>query len=199
MKQGNSLKIHSSYWGTVFDGATDELPLSEGIVGQVAATGQPIRINDVTASYASMEATKGVRSELCVPIRVNEKIIGVFNIESRKVNAFAEEDERVLNTIAGTLGTAIARIRLLHTEQKRRREAESLREATSALTRTIELEKLYDIILESLAKLVSYTSASIEVVDLEQAEIVASRGLPEGYEFLGKKYGFRPGKWGCAN
>jgi PAS domain S-box-containing protein len=195
---GNSLKVHSSYWGTIFDDATNELPLSGGIVGQVATTGQPIRTNDVAHHPAYVETTQGIQSELCVPIRVNEKIIGVFNIESRKINAFAEEDERVLNTIAGTLGTAIARIRLLNTEQKRRQEAENLREATSALTSTIEVEKLFDIILESLAKLVSYTSASIEVIALEEAEIVAARGLPEHHEFLGKKYGFRPEKWGVA-
>jgi PAS domain S-box-containing protein len=193
---GTSLKVHPSYWGKILDGATDELPLSRGIIGQVAATGQPIRINDVAHHTAYVETTSGIKSELCVPIRVNDRIIGVFNVESRKINAFAEEDERVLNTIAGTLGTAIARIRLLNTEQKRRQEAENLREATSALTRTIELDELFDIILESLAKLVSYTSASIEVVDLEQAEIVASRGLPERHEYIGKKYRFRPGKWG---
>ncbi len=193
---GTSLKIHSSYWGTIFDGASGELPLSRGIIGQVAATGQPIRSNDISQHTAYVEATRGIKSELCVPIRVNEKIIGVFNVESRTINAFADEDERVLNTISGTLGTAIARIRLLNTERKRRQEAESLREATSALTRTIELEKLFDIILESLAKLVSYTSASIEVIDVEQIEIVASRGLPDHNEFLGKKYGFRPKKWG---
>ncbi len=195
---GDSLKIHSSYWGTLFDGATDELPVSAGIIGQVACTGQPVRANDVAHHPAYIEVTGGIQSELCVPIRVSEKIIGVFNIESRKIDAFEEEDERVLSTIAGTLGTAIARIRLLNTEQKRRQEAENLREATAALTKTIELDRLFDIILESLSKLVSYTSASIEVVDLEQAEIVASRGLPEGYQFLGKKYGFRPEQLGVG-
>ncbi len=82
------------------------------------------------------------------------------------LNAFDEEDERVLNTIAGSLGTAIARIRSLFTEQKRLEEAENLREATAAITRTIELDKLYDVILESLSKLVPFTSASIELIDL---------------------------------
>jgi PAS domain S-box-containing protein len=193
---GTSLKVHPSYWGVVFDGVAGELPLSRGIIGLVASTGQPVRSNDISKHAAYIEASEDIKSELCVPIRVNEKIIGVFNVESRTLNAFADEDERVLNTVAGTLGTAIARIRLLNTEQKRRQEAESLREATSALTRTIELEKLFDIILESLAKLVSYTSASIEVIDLEQVEIVASRGLPNHKEYLGKKLGFRPEKWG---
>ena len=88
---GGTLKSHPSYWGinTLY-----ELPLSLGITGQVATTGQPIRINDVTQHPAYIETTPGVRAELCVPIRVNEKIIGVFNVESRKMDAFDEEDER---------------------------------------------------------------------------------------------------------
>ncbi len=191
----NTLKSHSSYWGINFESAWYELPLSLGISGQVVVTGRSIRTNDVTQHPAYIETTSGVRAELCVPIRVNEKIIGVFNVESRKINAFDEEDERVLNTIAGTLGTAIARIRSLVTEQKRREEAENLREATGAITRTIELEKLFVVILESLSKLVPFTSASIELIDREHIEIVAAYGLPEPFRFIGKKYRFQPEKW----
>ena len=189
---GGTLKSHPSYWGinTLY-----ELPLSLGITGQVATTGQPIRINDVTQHPAYIETTPGVRAELCVPIRVNEKIIGVFNVESRKMDAFDEEDERVMNTIAGALGTAIARIRSLITEQNRRKEAEDLREATAALTKTIELDKLFDIILESLSKLVPFKSASIELFEMGQVEIVAARGLPEQPQFIGKKYKFQSEKW----
>ena len=158
--------------------------------GLVAATGHPIRSNDVLLHPAYIETTPGVRAELCVPILVNEKIIGVFNVESRKLNAFDEEDERVLNTIAGTLGTAIARIRSLITEQKRREEAVNLREATAAITRTIELDSLFDIILESLSRLVSFNSASIELIDREQVEIVAASGLPRSFNILVKSIDF---------
>ncbi len=193
---GNSLTAHSSYWGAYPDHPAEERPLSVGVSGEVAASGNPIRIDDVTKHPAYVEATPGVRSELCVPIRVNEKVIGVFNVESRKVQAFDEEDQRVLTTVAGTLGTAIQRIRLLVTEQKRRQEAENLREATAALTRTIEIDKLYEIILESLSWLVPYTSASIELVDQGQTEIAAARGMPGAPQLLGRRYAVRLGKWG---
>ncbi len=195
-ESGTALRPDPSYWGATFGTEIKEMPLSVGITGRVAASGIATRVDDVSQSAAYVEATAGIRSELCVPIRVNEKIIGVFNAESRRPAAFDEDDNRLLTTIAGTLGTAIERMRLLGSEQKQRREAETLREATAALTTTIELPELYKIILDALSKLVSYTSASIELIDRADAEIVAARGLPEKLGFVGRKYAARPDEWG---
>ncbi len=193
---GTGLRPDRSYWGA--DAATSlaELPLAVGITGQVASTGIPARVANVSSDPVYIEATSGVSSELCVPIRVNERIIGVFNAESRKSGAFSEEDERLLTTIAGTLGNAIERMRLLANEQKQRVEAQNLREATAALTTTIELDRLYGIILESLSKLVSYRSASIELIEDDYAQIVAGRGLPENHPIVGHRYSSDPARWG---
>jgi PAS domain S-box-containing protein len=195
-ENSTALRPDGSYWGASFGNSHAEMPLSVGVTGQVAATGLSLRVADVSQSAAYIEATPGIRSEVCVPIRVNEKIIGVLNAESRKLAAFDEDDERLLSTIAGTLGTAIERIRLLANEQKQRREAENLRFATAALTTTIELDSLYEIILEALSKLAPYTSASVELISGEHAEIVAARGLPDDQKFVGHKYLSWPAKWG---
>ena len=69
-------------------------------------------------------------------------IIGVLNAESVHRNAFSIADERLFNTIAGNLGLAIERIRLFNTEKQRRFEAELLREATTAMTTSLELDTL---------------------------------------------------------
>ena len=135
-ESGTALRPDRSYWGATFGTEFKEMPLSVGVTGHVASTGIAARIDDVAQCEVYVEATTGVRSELCVPIRVNEKIIGVFNAESKKPAAFDEDDDRLLKTIAGTLGTAIARMRLLTQEQKQRLEAENLRDATAALTTT---------------------------------------------------------------
>ncbi len=193
---GTALRPDRSYWGASFGTKYGEMPLSVGITGQVASTGRPARVPDVSRSPEYVEATPGIRSEVCVPIRVNEKIIGVLNAESRKLNAFAEEDERLLTTIAGTLGNAIERLRLLANEKKQRLEAENLRDATSALTTTIELEQLFEIILDALAKLVPYTSASIELVEGSQALLAAARGLPKELKLVGQHQLLDVAKWG---
>jgi PAS domain S-box-containing protein len=193
---GTALRPDPSYWGASFGSTKSEMPFSVGITGKVASSGRPDRVVDVGQSSAYVEATPGIHSELCVPIRVNERIIGVFNAESKKLGAFDEEDERLLTTIAGTLGNAIERMRLLTNEQKRRLEAEALREATGELTTTIELDRLFTIILDALSKLVTYTSASIELIDDGHGQVVAARGLPGSQSLIGRRYLSDPGKWG---
>ncbi|HEX8918254.1 MAG TPA: PAS domain S-box protein, partial [Chloroflexota bacterium] len=192
---GTALRPDPSYWGASSAASRDEMPLSVGLTGQVASTGQLVRVADVRDNPAYVEAAPGIQSELSVPIRVNEKIIGVFNAESRKSGAFDEEDERLLLTIAGMLGNTIERLRLLATEQKQRMEAENLREATAALTTTVELDRLFEIILEALSRLVPYRSASIELVQDSLPQVVAARGLPADQVSIGRASFANPGQW----
>jgi PAS domain S-box-containing protein len=187
-ESGSQLTPHASYWGAAYPESRRPVAMSEGVIGSAAASGKPVRINDVTQETGRGAASSGIRSELCVPIRLNECIIGVFNVESRKLSAFDAKDERVLTTIADTLGSAIERIRLLTTEQHRRQEAELLREATAALTRTLDLERLFNIILKSLAALMPYSTACIELIDDDQSEIVAAEGTPESRQLVGRRY-----------
>lgn len=179
---------HPSYWGASFPEARRPIRVSEGIIGTVAASGQSACIPDVAREAGFVATSIGIRSELCVPIRLGERIIGVFNVESRMPGAFDAKDERVLATIADTLGSAIERIRLLATEQRRHQESERLREATAALTRTLDLQRLFQIILRSLGSLLPYATACIELVNDGQVEIVAADGAPECHQLVGRKF-----------
>ncbi|HUW95441.1 MAG TPA: GAF domain-containing protein, partial [Anaerolineae bacterium] len=66
----------------------------EGITAWVAATGRPLLAPDVTKEprFLFYPASPETRSELAVPLRTKEGIIGVLNVESDQVNAFDESD-----------------------------------------------------------------------------------------------------------
>jgi signal transduction histidine kinase len=118
--------------GRVVDGIS--MPLSDGITGAVAMTGVPLRVDDVTKEprYACVEVT--TRSELCVPLRVLDEVIGVLNVESRQVGAFGEEDVVVLTAVADHLAQAVANARLYaQVTQKNRQLADSERNKTELL------------------------------------------------------------------
>lgn len=187
-EQGDKLYPHPSYVGANVANWKDGAPLALGVTGKSVRLGIPIRLGDVTQEPAFIEIATGIRSELCVPIRVNKKIIGVLNVESRKRNAFDEEDEQFLQTVAGTLGTALEKARLYENERKRRIEAETLREATASLSAHIELDPLLDQILTSAQQLVSYDSASIFLeTGAGEMEIVAAKGFPPELRLIGKR------------
>jgi len=188
------LKPHSSYRGTDSKNLDRYIPLGIGVTGKVASTGKSIRAGDISLEPAYYETTSGIRSELCVPISNGATIIGALNVESRQPNAFTRTDERLLNTIAGGMAKAIERIQLFELEQKRREQAEVLRETTGQLTSFFETEKIFENIFNSLEKLIGYDSASIEVINGGYFEIIAGRNIPA--ELIGKKYLSDFEKWG---
>jgi len=195
-RSSSTLWPHFSYRGISAEALSRGYPLTQGLCGQVITTRRAIRIGDISKEAAYLAVTPGIQSELCVPIHSGEQVFGALNVESRQADAFTEDDERLLVTIAGGLATAIERFQLFEAQLHRRQQADTLREATAALTTSIEFQNIYRIILDALSKLVDYSSATIEMIVAEQIEIVAYRGpLPE-QALLGKRYPFHPGRWG---
>ncbi len=183
-----ALVIHSSYVGDFQGRDLVVIPLGRGITGCVAAERKPCLVRDVEKDSRYLAIQDGIRSELCVPIMLGDELIGVVNAESRQVDYFSEDDLRLFTTISGTLATSIERLHLLDEEQRRRREAETLRDVTTALTTTLQMDALLKIILDSAAKIVPYDSASIILMDGQEFKIVAARGLPDSIGWQGKKF-----------
>lgn len=186
--EARMLRTHATYHGEFAEDASTDVPVGQGVTGYVAATGKPYLVGNVLKDERYISLNPGMRSELCVPIQLGNELIGVINAESRLTDFFSEDDLRLFITIGSTLATAIEKIRLFEVERKRRQDAETLRDATTAMTATLELHALLASILESLEKIVPHDSASIVLRHKNELEIIASRGLPKASDHIGKKF-----------
>src|SRR5690349_7690534 len=111
-EENGILRPHPSYHFT--SGHTSLPPdvyLGQGITGQVAQTGQSIRVGDIAGISNYVDIEQLTVSELCVPIKHKDKILGVINVESTRAEAFSLEDEQLLGTLAGQMATAIEQLR----------------------------------------------------------------------------------------
>jgi diguanylate cyclase (GGDEF)-like protein len=118
-EDGTSLRIHSSYhFYTNENIDVKEIPTGEGITGEVAKSGVTQRIGNVRSHSQYVDVDDRTISELCVPIKFKDQILGVINAESTHKNAFTADDERLLTTLAGQLATAM--------EQSRKSQAEHI-------------------------------------------------------------------------
>jgi HD-GYP domain-containing protein (c-di-GMP phosphodiesterase class II) len=92
-----------------------------GIAGQVARTGRPLIVNDVTRSvnfHKMIDDTTGfsTRSLVCAPLSVNRKILGVIEvINKRDGSLFGEPDLEAVVSVATTAAMAIENTRLHQT------------------------------------------------------------------------------------
>ncbi len=177
----------------------EKVQLGDGIIGWVAQHGQPIRTGDVTREKRYFPVLRNIRSELCVPLISRGKVIGVLNIESPDLDAYTERDENLLTALANSAAIAFENARLYKSELVRREQAETLRTATAALSTALDINMLYEIIFDSIAKVVPYDSASIEIINQDCLEIIAVRNHPEGQRHIGLKYSWDAGKWGDWN
>ncbi|MBI5349675.1 MAG: PAS domain S-box protein, partial [Chloroflexi bacterium] len=111
--------------------------VGKGITGWVAQSGEAACVGDVTTDPRYYSVRQDIRSELCVPLKVNDQIIGVVNIESLQPNAYDESDQRMLGTIAAQIATAIQNSRLYDQVQQelaeRKKVEDALRENQSHL------------------------------------------------------------------
>ncbi|MCB0165861.1 MAG: GAF domain-containing protein [Anaerolineae bacterium] len=110
------------------------LPIGSGsIVGQVAASGQSIVVSDTEASetHKPNPLLPDTRSELAVPLIIEDYVIGVLDMQSDRVNTFTEKNLTVFEAMAIQLAISIDSAQQWAASQKAQQRAE---EALKRLT-----------------------------------------------------------------
>lgn len=92
----------------------------QGIVGYVAHTGQVRVVEDVTEDpfYLYVAEWQETRSEMALPLRVGDEVLGVLDIQSQKVGAFHPDDIATLRIVADLLAVAVYNARLFQQQRE---------------------------------------------------------------------------------
>jgi PAS domain S-box-containing protein/putative nucleotidyltransferase with HDIG domain len=179
------LRIHASYRGLSAEAMQIVIPLGHGVTGRVAADGRPRRIADATREPDYLDLKSAMRSELCAPLKTGERVIGVVNTESALLNAFSEDDERLLLTVAGQLATAIEGLRRAAAERERVRELETLAQVSAALRVAQTRVEMLPIVLEQLADLLKADGTALAMRDAVSGETVVELGRGRATDMTG--------------
>ena len=70
------------------------IPIGQGVTGRVFQTGEAIVVEDVTAFEGYITGSDMVRSEVAVPLKRGQVVVGVLNVERADPNAFRDQDVR---------------------------------------------------------------------------------------------------------
>ncbi|MDH7488838.1 MAG: GAF domain-containing protein [Anaerolineae bacterium] len=95
-----------------------DIRLGRGITGWVAEHGESLRVDDVRQDPRYIGVREEMMSELCVPMKVGDRVLGVINVESVQLGAYSESDQRLLETVAAQLAVAIQNARLYEDLQR---------------------------------------------------------------------------------
>jgi signal transduction histidine kinase/ActR/RegA family two-component response regulator len=121
----------------------------EGITGWVAQSGQPLLVPDLSqeSRYYSVPQASEMQSELAVPLKAKETVIGVLHVQSDRLNAFDESDAVLLQSLADQAAIAIENARLYDQAQReiadRKRVETELRRAKEAAEAATQAKSIF--------------------------------------------------------
>ncbi len=96
------------------------LSLGQGIIGHAAQTGQPLLVPDVSQAphYVAWAGLPHTRSELAVPVKHGDEVLGVVDMQAMEPNAFDVADLEALGVLADQLAVALDNARLYEETQQ---------------------------------------------------------------------------------
>lgn len=176
------VEIHASY-GLPPDLADCRLPVGVGITGWVARTGKPARVGDVRQDPRYVRLRAEVRSELAVPLLLNNEVRGVLNVDADRTDAFTPEDQALLQELALQAARVIQNTWLYEQLRLKARLFESLASVGQAINSTLNLADALQVITREASQLMAARLASLLLLDesKEWLELRASHGAGPDY------------------
>jgi GAF domain-containing protein len=162
-REQKTLEVRSAIGYPNEESSRLKIPFGVGITGWVALRRQAQRISDVTKDSRYIAVNPKVRSELSIPLIYRNEVLGVLNVESTRTNAYTENDEEMLGTLAGSLAAIIAHSRLLEQFRQQVERERLLYDITSKIRRTSSPEKILSIAANELSKVLNTRRTEIEV------------------------------------
>ncbi|WP_340108342.1 ATP-binding protein [Pikeienuella sp. HZG-20] len=102
--------------------------MGQGVTGRVAETGKPIIIADLSKEPSYIPDLEPALSEICVPMLIDGKVVGVIDSEETMANVFTQNHLSILTTIAAIASSKLKLIREAEVTRRRNLELERTRE-----------------------------------------------------------------------
>jgi sigma-B regulation protein RsbU (phosphoserine phosphatase) len=108
----------------------DNVPLGKGITGAAAESRQPVRVADTLADPRYIASHPDIRAEVAIPLMVQDRVVGVMDLESERMGFFTEEHVRLLMLLAPQIASSVENARLYEElGQREKRMEEDLKAA----------------------------------------------------------------------
>ena len=174
--------------------------LGQGVSSTVINTRRPLRFGTVaeTMAHGAILGTydeEGVGSEvgesfLSVPIMAGKEAIGVVGLSEWEQNAFTDADERLVMTVASSMGVALenARLfeetkRLLKETDERAAELAIITSVQEGLAENLDMQSMYDLVGDKIQEIFDAQVVDIAIFDREADLIQFTYTIERGVRF----------------
>jgi len=147
-----------------------------GIAVRAARTARSVNVPDVRIDPAYVKTKDDMLSELAVPMKVGNKVVGVLNVESYRLNAFTEDDRKLLEVLASQTAVAISNIR-------RRENLAAINTFGRSIIKVKSINEILEKTLDTMQELLGLEKVDIFLVEGDKLKLAAARGLEQASKF----------------
>ena len=123
----------------------------EGVTGKVVQTGTPLLVNNVEKISYYIRIRDDLKSELAVPLIINQETIGVVSVDSNKLNAFNEEDLTLLQLISNIVVQILKKENMINELKQNITQQTLLLKITEILGKPGKLKEIFQNIMNILS------------------------------------------------
>ena len=115
----------------------DNIPIGKGITGAAAVSRETVRVENTLADPRYIASHPEIRSEVAVPLIVQDRVVGVMDLESERIGFFTEDHVRLLGLLAPQIASSVENARLYEElasrEQRMEQDLKAARKLQSVL------------------------------------------------------------------
>jgi NtrC-family two-component system sensor histidine kinase KinB len=155
--------------------------IERGLAGWAVQHREAVYVADINTDprwYRSPDKTYvDSRSAIVVPLIGRERVVGVITVGRLPANAFEPDDVAFTAAIAAQAGIAVENAQLFAAERRGREISNTLREVARTVNATLDLDRVLPLILEQLARVIAFDSASILLRQGDRLQVAAAHGF----------------------
>ena len=149
-----------------------QIAFGEGMVGYAAESGESQISGDIRQHpryVRKMDST--AKSELAVPIKRGEKVVGVLDIQSESLDAFDEVAVGAMETLSTQIASSIENARLYEEALSRAERLAVVTQLAKAIGASLRLEELVETVYQQTAPIFQADTFFIAFVDEKADEL----------------------------
>lgn len=155
-------------------------PTTDGVLGRVVTTQQPVVVGDVTTDPLYISVVPGMKSTLAVPLIHKSKSIGALNVLSREQDRYSERDVAILRQFGAHVATALVNARLFERQRLDAEAFETLAEIGREMAAVLDLDVLLSRIAQMASRLVDYRTFGILLLNEATQELEIKAAVKYG-------------------
>lgn len=154
------------------------IELGKGLIGTSAAEGKEHISRDVTKdpTFQFLDLLPDTRAEAVLPIMIENRVLGVLDVQSDRFESFHESDMLVLRSLADNIALAVEGARLYNDLERRAEQMNAILEVNYAVSSILDLESLLEEVVNLIHDRFNYPFVHIFTVHTGRRKVIYQAG-----------------------